>query len=111
MISRIAVKYFHLYYIFDTNIFYSNSCLKSLNKIIQVEINKVAEWLNVNKLSLNIKKTKFILFRCSNKKPKHKIKINLDNKNIEQAKSTTFLGIIDECLTWKVHIAQVAKKS
>ena len=63
----------------DTNIFYSNSCLKSLNTIIQVEINKVAEWLNVNKLSLNIKKTKFILFRSSNKKPKHKIKINLNN--------------------------------
>ena len=37
----------------------------------------------VNKLSLNIKKTKFVLFRSSNKKPKHKIKINLDNKNIE----------------------------
>ena len=95
----------------DTNIFYSNSCLKSLNTIIQVGMNKVAEWLNVNKLSLNIKKTKFILFRSSNKKPKHKMKINLNNKNIEQAKSTTFLGIIiDECLTWKDHIAKVAKK-
>ena len=35
-----------------------------------------------------------------------------NNKNIEQAKSTTFLGIIiDECLTWKDHIAQVAKKN
>jgi hypothetical protein len=54
-------------------------------------MNKVAQWLNVNKLSLNIKKTKFILFRSSNKKP--------NNKNIEQAKSTTFLGIIiAECL-------------
>jgi hypothetical protein len=43
----------------DTNIFYSNSrCLKSLNKVIQEETNKVAEWLNVNKLSLNIKKSK-----------------------------------------------------
>jgi hypothetical protein len=40
----------------DTNIFYSNSCLKSLNKVIQEEVNKVAEWLNANKLSLNIKK-------------------------------------------------------
>ena len=27
----------------DTNIFYTNSCLKTLNKIIQIEINKVAE--------------------------------------------------------------------
>jgi hypothetical protein len=35
-----------------------------------------------------------------------------NNKNMEQAKSTTFLGIIiDECLIWKDHIAQVAKKN
>jgi hypothetical protein len=46
----------------DTNIFYSNSCLKSPNKVIQEEVNEVAEWLNVNKLSLNIKKTKYIIF-------------------------------------------------
>jgi hypothetical protein len=57
----------------DTNIFYSNSCLKSLNGILQTEINKVTEWLNVNKLSLNIQMRKFILFRSSNKKPKHEI--------------------------------------
>ena len=37
---------------------------------MQTEINKVSEWLDVNKLSLNIKKTKFILFKSSNKKPK-----------------------------------------
>ena len=47
----------------DTNIFYSNKCLKTVNEVIQAEINKVSEWLNVNKLSLNITKTKFIVFR------------------------------------------------
>ena len=52
----------------DTNIFYSNNCLKTINKVIQAEFNKVTEWLNVNKLSLNITKTKFILFRSINKK-------------------------------------------
>jgi mannose/fructose/N-acetylgalactosamine-specific phosphotransferase system component IID len=36
-------------------IFYSNKCLKTLSNIIQTEIDKVAEWLNVNKLSLNTK--------------------------------------------------------
>ncbi len=51
----------------DTNIFYSNKCLKTLNKIyMQTEIDKVAEWLNANKLSLNTTKTKVILFRSSN---------------------------------------------
>jgi retron-type reverse transcriptase len=54
----------------DTNIFYNNKCIKTINGIMQTEINKVAEWLNVNKLSLNTNKTKFILFRSSNKKNK-----------------------------------------
>jgi hypothetical protein len=39
----------------DNNIFYSNKCLKTLSNIIQTEIDKVAEWLNMNKLSLNTK--------------------------------------------------------
>ncbi len=33
---------------------------------MQTEIDKVAEWLNANKLSLNTTKTKVILFRSSN---------------------------------------------
>ena len=59
----------------DTNIFYSNKCIKTINEIMQTEINKVAEWLNVNKLSLNTNKTKFILFRSSNKKRKYDLKL------------------------------------
>ena len=67
---------------------------------MQTEFNKVSEWLNVNKLSLNIKKTKFILFRSSNKKPKHGIKLSINDGDIKQVKNTNFLGIIiDECLT------------
>ena len=78
---------------------------------MQTEFNKVSEWLNVNKLSLNIKKTKFILFRSLNKKPKHDIKLSINDGDIKQVKNTIFLGIImDECLTWSEHIAQVVKK-
>ena len=95
----------------DTNIFYSNSCLEVINEVVQTEINKVTEWLNVNKLSLNITKTKFILFRSINKKPKHDVKITINNMNIDQVKCTNFLGIIiDECLTLNDHITKVAKK-
>ena len=95
----------------DTNIFYSNNCVKTLNKIIQLEIDKIADWLNVNKLSINTTKTKFILFRSSKKKHKHDITITINNKNIKQVKSTTFLGIIiDECLTWNKHVDMISKK-
>ena len=58
MTLKIAVNCYHLYCTFadDTTISCSNSCLRTLNNIMQTEINKVSEWLNVNKLSLNIKK-------------------------------------------------------
>ena len=95
----------------DTNIFYSNSCLKTLNEIIQLEIDKIADWLNVNKLSINTTKTKFMLFRSSKKKHKHNITITINNNNIKQVKNTTFLGIIiDECLTWNDHVDMISKK-
>jgi hypothetical protein len=62
----------------DTNIFYSHSCLETLNKILQTEVDKIAEWLNTNKLSINTSKTKFILFRSSKKK--QKTRSNIDHQ-------------------------------
>jgi hypothetical protein len=78
---------------------------------MQTEIDKVAEWLNANKLSLITTKTKQILFRSSNKSQNKTLKLNINGNDIEQVRSTIFLGIvIDEYLTWKFHITKVAKK-
>ena len=74
-------------------------------------MNKIANWLNVNKLSLNTTKTKLILFRSRNKKSKHDLKISINKENIKQVKNITFLGIvIDEFLTWRDHIDLISKK-
>ena len=44
-------------------------------------------------------------------KPKHEIKLSINDRDIKQVKNTIFLGIIiDECLTWSEHIDQVVKK-
>ena len=95
----------------DTNIFHSHSCLKDLNLIMQDELNKIADWITSNKLSLNTAKTKFILFRSSNKKLKHNITISINEQPIKQVKNTIFLGvIIDEYLTWNDHIDLLTKK-
>ena len=81
-------------------------CLKTLNKIIQLEIDKISDWLNVNKLSINTTKNKCIFVQH-----KHNITITIDNNNIKQDKNTTFLGIIiDECLTWNDHVDMISKK-
>jgi hypothetical protein len=58
-------------------------------------MNKITDWLNANKLSINTEKTKFILFRSKNKKLKDDIKISINNESIvKQVKNTTFLGIV-----------------
>jgi hypothetical protein len=87
----------------DTNIYHSHTCLKTLNDIMQIEINKIADWLIVNKLTINIKKTKFILFKSPKKRLNHSVTISI-NKRIDQVKSISFLGVnIDEHLAWKNH--------
>ena len=52
----------------DTNIFDTNSDLKALINIVNTELHKVMNWLNANKLSLNIDKTHFITFKNKSKK-------------------------------------------
>ena len=46
----------------DTNIFDTNNDLKALINNVNSELHKIMNWLNVNKLYLNIDKTHFILF-------------------------------------------------
>ena len=46
----------------DTNLFYSSTNLKHLENIVNVELSRVSTWFQANKLSLNAKKTNFILF-------------------------------------------------
>ena len=51
----------------DTNLFASLKNLDTLINILNKELDKVSNWLKINKLSLNIKKTHFILFHNKQK--------------------------------------------
>jgi hypothetical protein len=78
----------------DTNILYSDVCLKTLNETIQVEMNKITDWLNVNKLSINTAKTKLILLRSKNKKPKCDLRISINSETIKQVNKLRFKGLL-----------------
>ena len=47
----------------DTHILFIHTYLKKVNEIIEIEMNKITDWLNANTLFINAGKTKFILFR------------------------------------------------
>ena len=46
----------------DTNLFLQDTSLSSLESRLNVELEKISSWFKVNKLSLNLNKTNYILF-------------------------------------------------
>ena len=54
-----------VFYLFadDTNLLYADKNLKSLEERVNSELVKVSNRLNENKLTLNVKKSNFVIFR------------------------------------------------
>ena len=69
------------------------------------------DWLNANKISLNVQKTELVIFKHQRKKIDSKVKIKLSRKRLYSTDSVKYLGIrIDENLNWKHHVSDVAIK-
>ena len=96
----------------DTNLFYSNSDLAQLQKIVNSELTKLSDWFCANKLSLNVVKTNYMLFGYKPiPKTLAQFKLFIDGNNLERVSSTKFLGVfVDEKLKWDVHVNYVASK-
>jgi len=95
----------------DTNLFLSNVNLTDLITAINEELAKISVWLKLNKLSLNIKKTHYILFHVRQKKINKEISVKIDTNVIDRVRCTKFLGvIINENLTWTDHIDTLINK-
>ena len=100
---------FHLF-ADDTHIYHESSTLKSLELVMNKELKKISTWLIVNRLSLNVKKTNFVLFHPFNKPLKQNITLKINNKAIKEVKYIRYLGVLlDSTLTWKHHILKVTK--
>ena len=95
----------------DTNLFISGKDISDIESNINRELITVQNWLISNQLTLNVKKSNFIVFKSRSKKLKKELDIKLNNKTLERVKQTKFLGVIvDEHLTWKDHIDYVTLK-
>jgi hypothetical protein len=68
----------------DTNIFFSHKSPAQLIQILNDEIKKLTEWFKSNKLSLNLTKTKFIVFKPRQKVCHHSFQVSIDSNYIEQ---------------------------
>ena len=95
----------------DTSIFFSHKDIDYLSTILNSELAKISDWLKANKLSLNLKKTKCIVFVPRQKRQNIRIQLAINNQQIDQVNETVFLGVtLDDKLTWKPHISHIANK-
>ena len=77
---------FHLF-ADDTSIFLSYKSIDKVEKTLNNELKNVFQWLLSNKLSLNVKKSNFVIFRSARKKVPRKIKLEINGDQIEQLES------------------------
>ena len=96
----------------DTTLFSTINISAGATHEINNHISKVYDWLAMNKLSLNVKKTKYIVFHAINKNIEGVIpELNINGIIIERVQNFKFLGIFfNEHMLWKTHIDIVANK-
>ena len=96
----------------DTNIFYNSRDIVELGVTVNNELRHVVNWFIANRLSVNIKKTNFVLFGTYAKlKNKPSLKITMNDIEIARSKTAKFLGVLIDCnLTWTDHIELVSQK-
>ena len=98
----------------DTNLFFSHSDMNILFEKMNIELTNVSNWFNANKLTINVKKTKFCFFHNSSKKENILLwlpNLNINGFTIEHEYLIKFLGVwIDEILTWRDHIYTIENK-
>ena len=84
--------------------------LDELYDNISFDLNTLSDWFKANKLSLNVNKTNYMIFK-NIKTPDNSKIIKIGTEIIEQTSIAKFLGIfIDDQLNWKTHIDYVRNK-
>ena len=99
----------------DTNIFVSAETQELAFAIAQQILNLISNYMNCNKLHVNLEKSCYINFSNKSKtaadEKLNKYDLKISNTSLPQVETTKFLGvIIDDKLDWQPHIKSLAKK-
>ena len=95
----------------DTNIFLSGDDAKEISNTLSIELYKLNSWFAVNKLSLNVSKTNYMIFGNKKIDKDMNIRVGINGIYIDIVYNTKFLGVtIDDKLNWKEHIKMIQSK-
>ena len=86
----------------------SDSPFHESSALVNSELLKINKWLKSNRLSLNVKKTKYMVFHRSSGP---QVKLSIGNSELERVENFNFLGLtLNEKLNWTPHLTTIARK-
>ena len=107
---RFCLKYVEAsHFADDTCLVYASNKNKSLETNLNYDLKHLIEWLNANRLSLNVKKTKLLIFHSKYDKSNLKdIFIKIQGQPLKSSQYIKYLGVyIDDTLSWNKHINEL----
>ena len=79
-------------------------------EVIKWELLKINQWLGANKLSMNVSKTKFMVFHTHNRSASYP-DLQINGNKIERVTELNFLGLVLQSnLSWNKHINHISLK-
>ena len=97
-----------LLYADDTVLTCTAKSLDEMSKCIQDDVNVLKHWCDVNKLTINVKKTKIVLFNVKNDLRLSFPAVKIDNNPLEIVSQYKYLGItVDQDLNMYSHIDNI----
>lgn len=95
----------------DTAIFYPDTSPSSIINQMNQDLEKLKVYFASNLLSLNIQKTKYMIFRSPRKILLHYVDPKLGNTVINKVDSFKYLGVhLDSTFSWEIQIKNIEKK-
>jgi len=91
----------------DTSVSFSAPTFTELEEVINSELIVVSDWLLANRLSVNVGKSNFVVFK---QKKKTQINVTLNGMTLEKKDTVKYLGILlDSQLSWQPQVSQVKR--
>ena len=96
----------------DTALYCSRPTVVEIMLTLHIELESVNQWFRANHLTLNTKRTKFVIFGNKTKLGNiGDVNLTMNNELIERVSTFKYLGIVlDETLSFEQHIDHLYKK-
>ena len=93
----------------DTNFTLTHSQPEILQQKVNENMQKIINWMRINKLSINYSKSEFMII--TKKQFKHKFEAVIEDNKIQQKSFVKYLGILrDDKLNWKPQVKRICSK-